>query len=64
MEKHSILTLILTTCLLRTKHIQPKPKKKIYATIDSCLKRITASYNFESVNDYLGRVAANVKLNC
>ena len=41
---------------------QPKPKKKIYATLDSRLKRIIASYNFESVVDYLARVAANVKL--
>ncbi len=42
---------------------QPKPKKKIYATLDSRLKRVTASYNFKYVNDYLARVAANVKLN-
>ncbi|CAF3920813.1 unnamed protein product [Rotaria sp. Silwood1] len=42
---------------------QPKPKKKTYATLDSRLKRIVASYNFESVGDYLARVAANVKLN-
>lgn len=41
---------------------EPKPKKKIYATLDSRLKRIVASYNFESVNDYLARVAANVNL--
>lgn len=41
---------------------EPK-QKKIYATLDSRLERITAHYNFESVNDYLGRVAANVKLN-
>jgi len=39
---------------------EPKPKKKIYATLDSRLKQIVASYNFESVNDYLARVAANV----
>ncbi|CAF1527946.1 unnamed protein product [Adineta ricciae] len=43
---------------------EPKPKKKIYATLDSRLKRIIATYNFESINDYLGRVAVNVKLNC
>ncbi|CAF4396253.1 unnamed protein product [Rotaria sp. Silwood2] len=42
---------------------QAKAKKKIYATLDSRLKRIVASYNFESVGDYLARVAANVKLN-
>lgn len=42
---------------------QSKSKKKIYATLDSRLKRATPSYNFESVNDYLARVAANVKLN-
>jgi hypothetical protein len=41
---------------------EPKPKKKIYATLDSRLKRIVASYNFESVNDYLARVAANENL--
>ncbi|CAF4165667.1 unnamed protein product [Rotaria sordida] len=40
---------------------QPKPKKKIYAALDSRLKRIVASYNFESVGDYLARVAANVE---
>jgi len=39
---------------------EPKPKKKIYATLDSRLKQIVASYNFESINDYLARVAANV----
>jgi hypothetical protein len=39
---------------------EPKPKKKIYATLDSRLKKIVASYNFESVNDYLARVAASV----
>jgi len=42
---------------------EPKSKKKIYATLDSRLKRIAATYNFESVNDYLACVAANVKLN-
>ena len=42
---------------------EPKPKKKIYATRDSRLKRIVGSYDFEYVRDYLGRVAANVKLN-
>ena len=41
---------------------QPKPKMKIYAALDSRLKRIFASYNFESVVDYLTRVAANLKL--
>jgi hypothetical protein len=39
---------------------EPQPKKKIYATLDSRLKQIVASYNFDSVNDYLARVAANV----
>jgi hypothetical protein len=43
---------------------QPRVQKKVYATLDARLKRITASYNFESVDDYLARVAANVKLNC
>jgi hypothetical protein len=43
---------------------EPKPKKKIYGALDSRLKRIVASYNFECVNDYLARIAANVKLNC
>ena len=43
---------------------QPKLKKKIYATLDSRLKRIVVYYNFESVVDYLARVAANVKLSC
>jgi hypothetical protein len=43
---------------------EAKPQKKIHATLDSRLKRIAASYNFESVNDYLARVATNVKLNC
>jgi len=39
---------------------EPKPKKKIYASLDTRLKQIVASYNFESVNGYLARVAANV----
>ena len=43
---------------------EPKPQKKIYATIDLRLKRVVASYKFESVNDYLANIAANVKLNC
>jgi hypothetical protein len=43
---------------------EPKPKKKIYATLDARLKRIVATYKFDSVNDYLARIAANVKLNC
>jgi hypothetical protein len=43
---------------------EPKPKKKIYANLDSRLKRVVASYDFQCVNDYLARVAANVKLNC
>ena len=42
---------------------EPKPQKKIYAALDSRLKRIVASYNFGSVGDYLARVAANMKLN-
>lgn len=42
---------------------QPKPKKKIYATLDARFKRIVGTYSLESVSDYLGRIAANVKLN-
>ena len=43
---------------------EPRPQKKIYANLDSRLKRVVASYKLESVNDYLVNVAANVKLNC
>jgi hypothetical protein len=43
---------------------EPKPKKKVYATLDSRLKRIASTYKFESVHDYLALVVANVKLNC
>jgi hypothetical protein len=42
---------------------EPKPKKKIYATLDSRLRRIATSYNFGSVNNYLVHMVANVKLN-
>jgi hypothetical protein len=42
---------------------QPKSKRKIYATLDARLKRIADTYDFNSVNDYLARIAANVKLN-
>ncbi len=42
---------------------QPKPKRKIYATLDARLKRIADTYDFNSVNDYWARIAANVKLN-
>jgi hypothetical protein len=39
---------------------QEPERKKIYASLDSRLKQIVASYNFESVNNYLARVAANL----
>lgn len=42
---------------------QPKSKKKMYAALDSRLKRLVSSYSFDSVNDYLACVAVNVKLN-
>ena len=73
--KHPTLTK-LADCILREQsHFEldierirvgqePKPQKKIYATLDSRLKRVVVSYNFESVNDYLANIAANVKLNC
>ena len=73
--KHPTLTK-LANCILREQsHFEldierirvgqePKPQKKIYATLDSRLKRVVASYKFESVNDYLANIAANVKLNC
>ena len=41
---------------------EPKPKKRIYATLDARLKRVVTTYNIESISDYLARVAANVKL--
>ena len=41
---------------------QPKPKRKIYANLDARLKRVVATYSIENINDYLARVAANVKL--
>lgn len=42
---------------------QPKPKKKMYVALDSRLKRLVSSYNFDSVNNYHDRLAFNVKLN-
>ena len=42
---------------------EPKPKRKIYANLDARLKRVVATYDIEIINDYLSRVAANVKLN-
>ena len=73
--KHPTLTK-LASCILREKSNfeldierirvgqESKPQKKIYTTLDSRLKRVVASYKFETVNDYLGNIAANVKLNC
>jgi hypothetical protein len=73
--KHPTLTK-LANCILREQSKfeldierirvgqEPRPQKKRYATLDSRLKRVVASYKFESVNDYLANIAANVKLNC
>ena len=65
---------ILLTCILREQtyfemdieriqvHQQSKPKKKIYAILDSRLERVVASYNFEAVVNYIVRATANVEL--
>ena len=73
--KHPILTKLANCIIMEQSKFEldierirvgqePRPQKKIYAALDSRLKRVVASYNFDSVNDYLLNIAANVKLNC
>ncbi|CAF1195693.1 unnamed protein product [Adineta ricciae] len=41
---------------------QPRKKKKVYADLDARLKRIAMSYNVNNIEDYLYRIAVNLKL--
>jgi hypothetical protein len=41
---------------------QPKKRKKVYVNLDARLKRITLSYNFNNIEQYLIRFAINLKI--
>jgi hypothetical protein len=41
---------------------QPKKKKKVYANLDARLKRITVSYDVNNIEEYLTRIAMNLKI--
>jgi hypothetical protein len=41
---------------------QPRKKKKVYAKLDERLKRIAASYNVDNIEEYLNRIAMNLKI--
>ena len=41
---------------------QPRKKKKVYADLDARLKRIAMSYHVNNIEDYLYRIAVNLKL--
>ncbi|CAF1497769.1 unnamed protein product [Adineta ricciae] len=42
---------------------QPGKKKKVYVDLDIRLKRIAMSYNVDNIEEYLYRIAVNLKLN-
>jgi hypothetical protein len=41
---------------------QPRKKKKVYADLDARLKRIAMSYNVDNIEEYLYRIAVNLKI--
>ena len=43
---------------------QPKKKKKIYENLDARLKRIVLSYDVNNIEEYLTRIAMNLKIGC
>ena len=42
---------------------QPRKTKKDYANLDAHLKRIALSYNVNNIEEYLIRIAMNLKMN-
>jgi hypothetical protein len=42
---------------------QPRKTKKNYANLDAQLKRIALSYNVNNIEEYLIRIAMNLKMN-
>jgi hypothetical protein len=71
--KHPSITK-LTKCILREQSRfkidierlrageQPKEKRKIYANLDARLKRIAMSYDVNNIEEYLTRIAMNLKI--
>ena len=43
---------------------QPKKKKKNYQKVDARLKRIVLSYDVNNIEEYLTRIAMNLKIGC
>ena len=43
---------------------QSKKKKKIYENLDARLKRIVLSYDVNNIEEYLTRIAMNLKIGC
>ena len=41
---------------------EPRKKKKVYANLDARLKRIALSYNVNNIEEYLTRIAMNLKI--
>ncbi|CAF2879240.1 unnamed protein product [Rotaria sp. Silwood2] len=41
---------------------QPKKKRKVYANLDARLERITLSYDVNNIEEYLTRIAINLKI--
>jgi len=64
----------LTKCILREQSrfevdierlragAPPEKKKKVYADLDARLKTVTLSYNIADIEDYLNRIAMNLKI--
>ena len=41
---------------------QPKKKKKVYENLDARLKRVVISYDANNIEEYLTRIAMNLKI--
>ncbi|CAF5100221.1 unnamed protein product [Rotaria sp. Silwood1] len=64
----------LTKCILREQSrfevdierlragAPPQKKRKLYADLDALLKTVTLSYNIHNIDDYLNRIAMNLKI--
>ncbi|CAF4539087.1 unnamed protein product, partial [Rotaria sp. Silwood2] len=64
----------LTKCILREQSrfevdierlragAPPQKKRKLYADLDARLKTVTLSYNIHNIDDYLNRIAMNLKI--
>ena len=69
-----LLLLELSKCILREQASfeidierlrtgeQPKKKKKIYQNLDARLKRMVLSYDVNNIEEYLTRIAMNLKI--